>query len=259
MAGAIWSCPAQTMLDYPAATFLRFCYNHGLLQSRNRPQWYTVAGGSRQYVEKIAARLADVRLNEPVLDIRRTVGDQHVIVRSHSGTALYDRVVLACHSDQSLQLLADADAEEHALLAAVRYQPNRAILHTDTTLLPRLRKVWSAWNYASAAGTESRVAVTYLLNRLQPLPFSSPVMVSLNPLREPDPCRVLAEFNYAHPIFDRAAIEAQPRLPRIQGRRAVWFAGAWTGNGFHEDGLKSGLAAARGIDALGRLGWRRAA
>lgn len=252
MAGAIWSCPLATMLAYPAATFIRFCHNHGLLQVNNRPRWFTVAGGARQYVEKIAAGLSDIRAGEPVLEVTRQEGAHKVAVRTQRGVEAYDHVVLASHSDQSLRVLADADAAERSVLADVGYQPNRAILHTDERLMPRSRKVWSAWNYLSAGGNSPDVAVTYLLNKLQPLPFKSPVFVSLNPLIEPRSDHVLAEFDYAHPVFDQAAIAAQRRLPDVQGRRRVWFAGAWTGYGFHEDGLKSGLAVAEALLALGR-------
>ncbi len=262
MAGAIWSCPLPTMLAYPAATFIRFCHNHGLLQVNDRPQWFTVRGGARQYVQKIAARLPDVRVDNPVLEVVRNAASGKVTVRSRHGTASYDHVVLACHSDQSQRLLVDADAGERDLLAACAYQPNRALLHTDAALMPRLRKVWSAWNYlsdGSAADGGGNVAVTYLLNKLQPLPFSTPLFVSLNPLTEPDPRSVIAEFDYSHPIFDRAAVAAQKRLPALQGRRGVWFAGAWTGYGFHEDGLKSGLAVAEALTALARHTARRAA
>jgi predicted NAD/FAD-binding protein len=259
MAGAIWSCPLETMLAYPASTFIRFCHNHGLLQVNDRPQWFTVAGGARQYVERIAARLPDVRVGTPVLEVRRMAGGGRVMVRTSQGTEHFDHVVLASHSDQSLGLLADADTDERAVLAAVRYQPNRALLHTDPRLMPASRKCWSAWNYLSSGGAEPDVAVTYLLNKLQPLPFKSPVFVSLNPLTEPRPDRVIATFDYAHPVFDAAAIRAQKRLPGVQGRRRVWFAGAWTGYGFHEDGLKSGLAVAEALRAQGRHAERRAA
>jgi predicted NAD/FAD-binding protein len=253
MAGAIWSCPLETMLGYPAATFVRFCHNHGLLQVNDRPQWFTVAGGARQYVQKIAAGLRDVRLDEPVLEVTRQGAGSKVVVRSRSGVELFDHVVLASHSDQSRRMLTDADADERGVLSSVGFQPNRAILHTDAQLMPSTRKCWSAWNYLSSGGAEPDVAVTYLLNKLQPLPFKSPVFVSLNPLAEPGADRVIAEFDYAHPVFDAAAIRAQTRLPEIQGRRRVWFAGAWTGYGFHEDGLKSGLAVA---EALCSLGWQ---
>jgi predicted NAD/FAD-binding protein len=259
MAAAIWSCPTGTMLGYPLATFVRFCHNHGLLQVNDRPQWFTVAGGARQYVQKIAARLPDLRLGTPVREITRNEAAGKVNVCSARGTEAFDQVVLACHSDQSAALLADADAAERLLLADARYQPNRAVLHTDERLMPRLRSVWSSWNYLSDGGRDPNVSVTYLLNRLQPLPFRSPVFVSLNPLLEPSPDKVIAEFDYAHPIFDARMIEAQKRLPQAQGRRRVWFAGAWTGYGFHEDGLKSGLAVAGALAAQTRRPQRLAA
>jgi predicted NAD/FAD-binding protein len=250
MAAAIWSCPTATMLRYPAATFIRFCHNHGLLQVENRPQWFTVRGGARQYVRRIAARLDDVRTAEPVHEVRRDA-DGRLLVRSANGAAHYDEVVLAAHSDQALRLLADADSLEREVLSSVGYQANRAVVHTDPALLPANRKVWSAWNYLSSGGEEPRVSVSYLMNRLQPLPFESPVVVSLNPLAEPRPETVIAEFDYEHPVFDASAIRAQSLLPEAQGRRGVWFAGAWTGYGFHEDGLKSGLAVAEALRARG--------
>lgn len=249
MAAAIWSCPMATMLGYPVATFARFCHNHGLLQVADRPQWFTVRGGARQYVRRIAGRIADVRLGDPVASVERNAVTGKVVVRSRHSVERYDHVVLACHSDQSLALLADADAGERSVLQAVKYQPNRAVLHTDTALLPRLPAVWSAWNCISDGAREPTAAVTYLLNRLQPLPFTTPLMVTLNPVAEPRAETVLAEFDYAHPVFDAAAIGAQRRLADVQGRRQVWFAGAWTGYGFHEDGLKSGLAVAHAIRA----------
>ena len=251
MAAAIWSCPMRTMLGYPLATFVRFCHNHGLLQIDDRPQWFTVAGGARQYVRKIAARLPDLRLATPVLEIRRNEAAGKVGVRTARGVEAFDHVVLACHSDQSAALLADADEAERGLLAGT-YQPNRAVLHTDAQLMPRLRKVWSAWNYMSDGGDDPAVSVTYLLNRLQPLPFRTPVFVSLNPIVEPAAESVIGEFDYSHPIFDARMIEAQKRLADVQGRRRVWLAGAWTGYGFHEDGLKSGLAVAGALSALAR-------
>jgi predicted NAD/FAD-binding protein len=257
MAAAIWSCPMETMLAYPLATFARFCHNHGLLQVENRPQWFTVRGGARQYVRRIASRIPDVRVGDEVVAVRRDAVSGRVVVDSRSGSERYDHVVLACHSDQSLAVLADADAAERGILEAVKYQPNRAVLHTDAALMPKLRSVWSSWNYMSDGGREPNVSVTYLLNKLQPLPFATPVLLTLNPIAEPDADKVLAEFDYAHPIFDGAAIAAQRRLADVQGRRQVWFAGAWTGYGFHEDGLKSGLAVAQAI--LGQAAARRLA
>lgn len=254
MAAAIWSCPMQTMLAYPCSSFVRFCHNHGLLQIENRPQWYTVAGGSREYVRRIAATLDDIRLDEPVHAVARHTAGGSVIVDSRAGRERYDQVVLACHSDQSLRLLVDADRAERALLADLRYQPNRAVLHTDTRLMPVSRKAWSAWNYLAEAADAPSVSVTYLLNRLQPLPLRTPLLVSLNPVVEPASECVIAEFEYAHPIFDDRAIAAQSRLDAVQGRRRVWFAGAWTGYGFHEDGLKSGLAVAAALTSLAKGG-----
>ncbi|MGE5338723.1 MAG: NAD(P)/FAD-dependent oxidoreductase [Gemmatimonadota bacterium] len=252
MAAAIWSCPTDTMLAYPVGTFVRFCHNHGLLQIDDRPRWYTVRGGARQYVGRIAARLADLRVGEPVQQVARHPAGG-VTVASRHGRESFDHVVLACHSDQALHLLADADREQRELLAAVRYQPNRAVLHTDARLMPRSRKVWASWNYLSEQGRQGDgqpgVSVTYHLNRLQPLPFRRPVFVSLNPLCEPLAESIIAEFDYAHPVFDERAIAAQRRLAALQGRRGVWFAGAWTGYGFHEDGLRSGLAVAAALRA----------
>jgi predicted NAD/FAD-binding protein len=242
MAAAIWSCPIETMLAYPVTTFVRFCHNHGLLQVNNRPQWFTVRGGARQYVRRIAAGLHEVRTADPVIDVRRDAASRRVIVRSRSGNALFDQVVMACHSDQAQRLLVDADSSERGVISNVGYQPNRAVLHTDARLMPVLRRVWSSWNYISDGAPTPSVSVTYLLNRLQPLPFRTPLLLSLNPTTEPQADSVIAEFDYTHPVFDRKAIEAQQRLPGVQGRRNVWFAGAWTGYGFHEDGLKSGLA-----------------
>ncbi|MGH6623705.1 MAG: NAD(P)/FAD-dependent oxidoreductase [Burkholderiaceae bacterium] len=247
MAAAIWSCPIETMLDYPIATFARFCHNHGLLQLTQRPQWYTVRGGARQYVEKIAAELDDVRVNEPVHEVRSDTSSGRVRVRSASGTETFAHVVLACHSDQSLKVLSDADDVQRSLLAAVGYQPNRAWVHTDPALMPAERKVWSAWNYMSDGAARPLVSVTYWLNRLQPLPVETPLFLSLNPPVEPALSAQIATIDYAHPVFDAAAISAQQRLDSVQGRRGVWFAGAWTGYGFHEDGLTSGMKVAAAI------------
>ncbi len=248
MAAAIWSCPTGQMLDMPLATFIRFCHNHGLLQIFDRPLWRTVKGGGREYVNRIAARLDDVRIACPVYSVVRAADGLHV---SHAGgTDRYDQVVLACHSDQAHRILGTtASAGQREVLSAIRYQPNRALLHTDPALLPRERKLWSAWNYFSGKGEPGKqpVGVSYLINKLQPLPFDTPVVVTLNPAREPDPARVLAEFDYAHPIFDGPAIAAQQRLAAVQGEGGIWLAGAWGSYGFHEDGLKSALRVANGL------------
>ncbi|NML85570.1 FAD-dependent oxidoreductase [Polaromonas sp.] len=250
MMGCIWSCPTDQMLQFPVATMIRFCHNHGLIQITDRPQWWTVQGGARHYVEKIVQRIADKRLSTPVYRIERdalaTRGGVRVV--SASGTEIFDKVVLAAHSDQSLALLPGASAEERAVLGAVRFQPNHAVLHTDASVLPKKKLAWAAWNYERAAQTareSSRVCLHYLLNLLQPLPFSQPVLVSLNPLQEIERKYIMGEYDYMHPVFDLAAIQAQRELPALQGLHHSYFCGAWTAYGFHEDGLKSGLQAAR--------------
>ena len=247
MAAAIWSCPMATMLAFPMGSFARFFHNHGLLTVTDRPQWHTVRGGSGEYVRRIRDRLTDVRADEPVLSLHRLGldGAVGIALTTRRGTEHFDQVVLACHSDQALALLADAHEDERAILSAIPYQSNRAWLHTDERLMPRRRAAWAAWNYLSNGDTSApEVSVTYWLNRLQPLPFRQQVLLSLNPLFEPRADRTIAQFEYEHPIFDQAATAAQRRLPGIQGRRATWFAGAWTGYGFHEDGLRSGLEVA---------------
>lgn len=255
MLGCIWSCPTDQMLAFPVATMVRFCHNHGLIQVANRPQWWTVSGGARNYVEKILAGVPDKRLNTPVRRIERDAAG--VRVSTDQGTEHFDHVVLATHSDQSLALLAQPTAQEREVLGAIRYQPNRAVLHTDTTVLPQQRAAWAAWNYERAQQTDresaresTSVCLHYLLNQLQPIPFAQPVVVSLNPVRNINPRQIIGEYEYAHPVFDLGAIAAQQQVPALQGQHHTWFCGAWTGYGFHEDGLKSGLAVARQLAPL---------
>ncbi|MFZ6845668.1 NAD(P)/FAD-dependent oxidoreductase [Undibacterium sp. RuTC16W] len=257
MAACIWSCPTATMMSFPLSSFVRFCHNHGLLQVNDRPRWQTVKGGARHYVEKILKLIPKKYLNTPVLSIHRT--PRHTVqLMTKDGIQEFDQVVLATHSDQSLAMLSDASRDEQAILSAVTYQPNKAVLHTDASFLPEKKKAWSAWNYQSESGNEAKVCVHYLINQLQPLPFSTPVIVSLNPIDAPAPSSVLASFDYAHPVFDQKAIAAQNRLHQIQGKNGVWFAGAWTGYGFHEDGLKSGLAVAEQVQNLDQQAARAA-
>jgi predicted NAD/FAD-binding protein len=277
MAAAIWSCPTATMMGYPMATFARFCHNHGLLQISQRPQWYTVQGGSRHYVDKVLAALPDVRLGQAVHHVQRDA--QGVSLVTAAGLQRFDGVVMACHSDQALALLTGTghkgvdehavnspqtrpSAAESAVLGAIRYQTNTAVLHTDASVLPSQRRCWAAWNYETQADAPhavhagQNVCLHYLLNKLQPLPVGDdcPVIVSLNPLAQRPPAAraVLRTFAYAHPVFDGAAIAAQAQIPSIQGDVAglrTWFAGAWTNYGFHEDGFQSGKTAARSVMA----------
>ncbi|GAB2749779.1 FAD-dependent oxidoreductase [Melaminivora jejuensis] len=247
MLGCIWSCPTDQMLRFPIATLVRFCHNHGLIQVHDRPRWHTVAGGARQYVQAIVSGL-DARLNTPVRCIERSAAG--VLVRTDHGAEYFNAVVLAVHSDQALRLLAQPSAAEQQLLGAIRYQPNRAVLHIDSRVMPQRRAAWAAWNYERAADDareSARVCLHYWLNRLQPLPFAHPVLVSLNPVSPIDPACVLGEYDYEHPVFDLAALAAQRQLHQLQGVQHTWYAGAWMGYGFHEDGLQSGWRAA---DAL---------
>jgi len=255
MAAAIWSCPTRTMLEYPFASFARFFRNHGLLTLGDRPQWLTVAGGARQYVERLLARLPDLRLGTRVRRARRdargvTLDFVHSAPGLPRGSERFDALVLGCHSDQALEILgAQASGAERAVLESIPYQPNRAVLHSDAALLPRNRRIWSAWNYsAGEEGPQGRaVGVHYLINKLQPLPFEAPIIVSLNPHREPAPQSVIAEFDYAHPVFDARSGGAQAALAGLQGTNRTWFCGAWTRYGFHEDGLRSALAVANAL------------
>ena len=256
MAAAIWSCPMKQMREFPLGTFVRFFHNHGLLQVSQRPRWFTVAGGARQYVQAIAKTLDDIRLKTPVWSVeQRANASGQLRLRTAAGDEWFDAVVMACHSDQSLRLLQRPRPAQAQLLASVRSQENRAWLHSDSALMPRSRQAWAAWNYLStqvrdpaSVLDQTAVSVTYWLNQLQPLAIKTPVFVSLNPLQEPDPSRCFQVIDYAHPVFDLAAVRAQRQLPAIQGADGVWLAGAWTGYGFHEDGLKSGLAVAQAIE-----------
>ncbi|MFO1415446.1 MAG: FAD-dependent oxidoreductase [Burkholderiales bacterium] len=250
MAAAIWSSPRREILDFPLHTFVRFCRNHGLLQLVDRPQWRTVEGGGRTYVRRIVAQLADVRCASPVQRIHRKRDHVLVDTMGHPGER-FDAIVLAAHSDQARAMLADRSPAEDRLLSAVRYQPNRVVLHTDPALLPRHRRAWSAWNYLAADDADGTrpVAVSYLINKLQPLPCRTPVIVTLNPPFEPAPQHVLQEFEYHHPLLDSQATKAQRGIRALQGERNTWFAGAWLGYGFHEDGIASAHAVADAIGA----------
>jgi predicted NAD/FAD-binding protein len=254
MAAAIWSTPAGRMGDYPAEAFIRFCRNHRLLELGERPRWRTVEGGSREYVEKLAALIGkDIRLATPVRQIvrRENAVDVH---DATGGQETFDHVVLATHADLSLEMLADADPMERRILGAFRYSQNRAILHKDERLMPRRRRVWSSWNYiAEASDFDQRPpSVTYWMNALQKPATRENIFVSLNPVREARDELMVREFSYDHPIFDSAALAAQPEVWSLQGRRNTWFCGAWMGSGFHEDGLQAGLAVGEALGGVRR-------
>jgi predicted NAD/FAD-binding protein len=258
MIGAIWSCSVEQMLQFPIQTMVRFCHNHGLLQIQNRPQWLTIKGGSREYVKRIVAALEahNVKIvREGVLRVNANRdGNSQVEVLSSSGAASFDEVVMACHSDQTLELVHGIAQQARNILAAIPYQKNRAILHTDERFLPETKRCWAAWNYTAKAGihtsAKQHVSVNYLINRLQPLPVElkdTQIIVSLNPSDEPDPKLIHQEIHYSHPVFDMSAIQAQKELPLIQGAGSIWYCGAWTGFGFHEDGLRSGELVAEAL------------
>ncbi len=249
MAAAIWSCPVETMLAFPARSFVRFFANHGLLDFTRRPQWFTVTGGSREYVSQISAPYRDkIRLASPVRALRRDAYGVDVV--TEAGSERFDEVVIATHADTALSMLSDADEDERRILSAFGYQTNTAILHRDTSMMPKRRRTWASWNYMAAGEPGHRsVAVTYWMNRLQNIDPRHPLFVSLNPLTEPAPDRIFARFEYEHPVFDTAAIAAQSELASVQGRHRTWFGGSYCGWGFHEDGLRAGIAVAKALGA----------
>lgn len=249
MAAAIWSTPAADVGAYPAEAFIRFCDNHGLLKISNRPQWRTVKGGSRAYVARLSEPLAgQVMIGRDVRIVERAAGG--VVIEDGTTRRRFDKVLVACHADQALDLIRAPTEAEQRILGAFRYSRNEAVLHGDERLMPRRRAAWSAWNYLATSDHSTGPSVTYWMNRLQHLDPSVPLFVTLNPLVEPRVDRVYCQFTYEHPQFDQRAIEAQRQLWTLQGVGNVWFAGAYFGAGFHEDGLQAGLAAA---EAMGRV------
>jgi predicted NAD/FAD-binding protein len=258
MAAAIWSTPTSAMGRFPALSFLRFFANHHLLQLSGRPPWQTVLGGSRSYVERLAHRLpATIELGAQLARVQRRPDGVHLI-DAEGHRSRFDHVVFACHPDQALDLIDAPSHWERSLLGAIRYQPNRALLHRDPRLMPRHHRVWASWNYFAERQTagDTAVSVTYWMNRLQSLPTRTPVLVSLNPLTEPDPSLVDAELSYSHPVYDRTALRAQRALRQIQGVDRLWFCGSYHGYGFHEDGLRAAVALGRrfGIEPPWQIG-----
>lgn len=247
MASALWSSPARRILDFPAKYLARFMHQHQMLQIDGRPQWRTVSGGSRRYVDAMAARWnVDVRLSAPVSHVRRRV-DGSVDVVACRGPQNFDHVVLACHADDALALIDSPGDQECAILGAIGYQDNDAVLHTDARVLPRRRKAWAAWNAHVPAQGGDACTVSYCMNLLQSLQTRDPLIVTLNRTRDIAADRILARMRYRHPLYTHASVAAQARIIDISGRDRLWFAGAYCGFGFHEDGLRSGYAAA---DAL---------
>lgn len=254
MGAAIWSTPVDQMLHYPAGSFLRFCKNHGLIQLKDRPQWRTVIGGSKNYVHKLANELEGrIKLNSRIHRIIRE--PDQVIIEDHHGNAQYfDEVVLACHSDQALALLEQPTSEEEQLLGDFPYQRNIAYLHMDENLMPKRKAAWSSWNYLSEGRRDQsqQVSLTYWMNKLQPLKTDRNLFVSLNPLHTPEEGSIVRTFFYDHPTFGKNSHTSQKKLWQLQGKHRTWFCGAYFGHGFHEDGLQAGLAVAEQLGGLPR-------
>ena len=251
--GAIWSTPTDQILDFPADTMLRFFENHALLGYDGQHQWYTVQGGSVSYVARLDRALQGLgvvqRLGCPVHGVRRTPEAAEVKVAGADWEA-FDEVIFATHSDDSLAMLSDASEAERADLGAVAYQPNDVVLHADASVMPKRRGVWSSWNYAEAPSKrDGQIDLTYWMNSLQPIPESDPHFVTLNTTRPIRDELIYDQVTLRHPVFDQAAINAQERIRASNGTNRTWFCGAWMQNGFHEDGLTSGLDVADAIAA----------
>jgi uncharacterized protein len=251
--GAIWSTPTKGILDFPAQALVQFFRNHALLGYAGQHQWYTVKGGSVEYVRRLRASLVahgvDIRLSTPVAGVQRVAGG--VMVRVHGGDwDMFDDVVFATHSDDTLRLLSDATGAERAALGAISYQPNDAVLHSDARLMPKSRKVWSSWSYVEAkGGPGERIDLTYWMNSLQPIPMDDPLFVTLNTSRPIRQELIHDTVTFRHPVYDVGALAAQKTIHAINGTAGTWFCGAWLRNGFHEDGIASAVEVASGIKA----------
>ena len=250
MGAAIWSTRTDEMQEHPSEVFVRFFASHGLLQFSNRIPWRTVRGGSRKYVQRLTANFkSKVHIGTGIRRVQRRE-DGVTITDVEGNERTFDSLVIAAHADEALAILGDADDLERQYLSAFRYTKNRAVLHSDPTLMPRHRRIWSSWNYLGV--TDAGASVTYWMNSLQSINPRTQLFLSVNPIREPKPNTVIREFDYAHPFFDLAALDAQESLWQLQGRRNCWFCGSYFGYGFHEDALQSGLVAAEGAGNIRR-------
>lgn len=250
ISAAIWSTPSRGMLDFPAKTFIGFFANHSLLQVLGRPTWRTVKGGSREYVSRLLAdQKTELVTSAKITAVRRHAQGAEIYFEDGSHRH-FDEVVFACHADQALALLADATDAERRVLSCFKFTKNKAVLHTDSSFMPKRRHLWSAWNYLRGSREEESLSLTYWMNKLQPLPTTTNLFVTLNPHMDFAPGSVQYEVDYEHPLFDATAVDAQRDLHQIQGVNRTWFAGAWMGYGFHEDGLQAGLEVAERIGGL---------
>ena len=240
MTASIWSCPTKSILNFPIKSLLVFFENHKLLNIYNRPKWSTVNKGSREYVKKIQSLLkGKIYTNTKVNKISKS--KEGIRVHYQEGIKTFDKVILACHADQSSEILIENFSEEANLLKDFKYQKNTSILHSDINFMPKRKSVWSSWNYITETGNSGNLSITYWMNELQGINSSKPILLSLNPKILPNPDLIYGQYSYSHPILDNNAINIQKKLSSIQGKNNLWFCGAWTGFGFHEDGVKSAV------------------
>ena len=240
MTASIWSCPTKSILNFPIKSLLVFFENHKLLNIYNRPKWSTVNKGSREYVKKIQSLLkGKIYTNAKVNKISKS--KEGIRVHYQDGIKTFDKVILACHADQSSEILIENFSEEANLLKDFKYQKNTSILHSDINFMPKRKSVWSSWNYITETGNSGNLSITYWMNELQGINSSKPILLSLNPKSLPNPDLIYGQYSYSHPILDNNAINIQKKLSSIQGKNNLWFCGAWTGFGFHEDGVKSAV------------------
>ena len=240
MTASIWSCPTKSILNFPIKSLLVFFENHKLLNIYNRPKWSTVNKGSREYVKKIQSLLkGKIYTNAKVNKISKS--KEGIRVHYQDGIKTFDKVILACHADQSSEILIENFSEEANLLKDFKYQKNTSILHSDINFMPKRKSVWSSWNYITETGNSGNLSITYWMNELQGINSSKPILLSLNPKILPNPDLIYGQYSYSHPILDNNAINIQKKLSSIQGKNNLWFCGAWTGFGFHEDGVKSAV------------------
>jgi predicted NAD/FAD-binding protein len=254
MGAAIWSCPVDTIMKFPAQTFLRFFKNHGLLSINDRPQWYTVTGGSREYKQRLIQPFQEhILLNNGATKVTQK-GKQVEVIDSYGAARLFDHVIFACHADEALQMIDGPTPEETAVLSSFQYQHNAIVVHSDTSFMPQHQQCWASWVYLSEQQNKNTgVSLSYWMNNLQSLDTTTPVIITLNPARRPKEALIMDEHSFTHPIFDYNAIIAQDKIADMQGKRQLWFCGAYQRYGFHEDGLLSAVNVVKGLG--GSIPW----
>lgn len=247
MGAAIWSCPISTILQFPAATYVRFFKNHGLLNIKNRPQWYTVKGGSREYVKRLTRDFSDRILAGIAVEKVITCKDGVKLIDQNGVEYFFDQVIFACHPDEAIMIIQNPDAKTKSVIESFRYQENRIVVHSDISFMPEKRSCWASWIYLNDAPQDNKpvVSLSYWMNNLQPLSTDVPILVTLNPGRDPDPSLIYDQHIFDHPVFDETAIRAQGEIESIQGKNGLWFCGAYQRYGFHEDGLWSAVRVVR--------------